>query len=426
MYVHVPLILFLLANAAPPTDASLIARGSESLARAATRAHRHIFKRGAGLARDIRLSVRGILANDAQQPAAIGSARVYCVNQPSPGLLPNNGTATSPANPVGTATSPPSPSASASSSSSPWKLLQTYQGTSFFDDWNFTTGADLTHGFVTYVDENTAKSASLIDVNSAGNAVMRVETTPQVAGTRQSVRVQTVRTYTGALIVMDSVHIPTGCGTWPAFWSDGPNWPAGGEIDIVEGVNDYTNNQATLHTNPGCSMSSSSPSTLGISGTLVGGTDCAAADTGNAGCGIRASQTNSFGAAFNNNGGGVYIMKWDNTGITVWFFPRNSIPADITANAPQPSTWGTPMANFPASSCNPSNFFSDHQAIFDITLCGDWAGAVWGTAGVPGQDQSCAQITGVAQCQDYVLNHGANFTEAYWEVKYVQIYDQPS
>ena len=132
MYVHVPLVLFLLATVAP-ADANLLARGSDSLARAATRAHRHVSKRGASLARDIRLSVRGILANDAQQPATVGSARVYCVSQPSPGVLPNNGTGTSPAGPSGTATSPtgtsPSPSASASSSSSPWKLLQTYVGT---------------------------------------------------------------------------------------------------------------------------------------------------------------------------------------------------------------------------------------------------------------------------------------------------------
>ena len=45
---------------------------------------------------------------------------------------------------------------------------------------------------------------------------------------------------------------------------------------------------------------------LGITGSVVGGTNCAAAQTGNQGCGVRASQTNSFGAAFNAINGGVY------------------------------------------------------------------------------------------------------------------------
>jgi beta-glucanase (GH16 family) len=128
------------------------------------------------------------------------------------------------------------------------------QGNSFFSGWDFFTGADPTNGIVTYIDQNTAvrvttfshisrdstavhfqQQANLIDINSAGNAIMRVETTPQVQNTRQSVRITTQFTYTGGLVIMDSVHMPTGCGTWPAFWSDGPNWPAGGEIDIVEG-----------------------------------------------------------------------------------------------------------------------------------------------------------------------------------------------
>ena len=86
----------------------------------------------------------------------------------------------------------------------------------------------------------------------------------------------------------------------------GPNWPDGGEIDIVEGVNDYTNNQATIHTDVGCTLASSSSTVLGISGNVVGGTDCAALTTGNQGCGIRASTNNSFGVGFNANGGGVY------------------------------------------------------------------------------------------------------------------------
>lgn len=89
---------------------------------------------------------------------------------------------------------------------------------------------------------------------------MRVETTPQVANTRQSIRITSNSNYNGGLFIMDSVHMPTGCGTWPAcksdhypvlncqltfwlVWTNGPNWPAGGEIDIVEGINNYTNNQ---------------------------------------------------------------------------------------------------------------------------------------------------------------------------------------
>jgi hypothetical protein len=79
-----------------------------------------------------------------------------------------------------------------------------------------------------------------------------------------------------------------------------------GEIDIIEGVNDYTNNQATVHTNVGCNIPSSDSKLLSMSGAVIGGTNCAAVTTGNQGCGIRASTSNSFGSGFNDNGGGVY------------------------------------------------------------------------------------------------------------------------
>ena len=139
---------------------------------------------------------------------------------------------------------------------------------------------------------------------------MRVDTTPQVSGNRNSVRIQTQYSFSGGLVIMDSVHMPTGCGTWPAFWTNGPTWPQTGEIDIVEGVNTYTNNQATVHTNSGCELPTSNVTALGISGSVVGGTNCAALETGNQGCGIEASQTNSFGAAFNSIGGGVYASAF--------------------------------------------------------------------------------------------------------------------
>ncbi len=48
--------------------------------------------------------------------------------------------------------------------------------------------------------------------------------------------------------------MPFGCGTWPALWMLGPDWPNYGEIDIVEGVNIHTTNSLTLHSNSGCLM----------------------------------------------------------------------------------------------------------------------------------------------------------------------------
>lgn len=44
---------------------------------------------------------------------------------------------------------------------------------------------------------------------------MRVETTPKVDNLRKSVRITTQFQFNGALVIMDSVHMPTGCGTWP-------------------------------------------------------------------------------------------------------------------------------------------------------------------------------------------------------------------
>lgn len=152
---------------------------------------------------------------------------------------------------------------------------------------------------------------------------MRVDTTPQVNGNRNSVRIQSQFSFNGGLVIMDSVHMPTGCGTWPAFWTNGPTWPTTGEIDIVEGVNNYTNNQATIHTGVGCTLPNN-VNTLDITGTVVGGTNCAAVQSGNQGCGVRATQTNSFGVPFNNNGGGVFASAfWDSLPLNARFaWPR--------------------------------------------------------------------------------------------------------
>ncbi|TFK36778.1 endo-1,3(4)-beta-glucanase [Crucibulum laeve] len=442
IYSSLPLYLLCLIFSASPSSANLFPRAIQKVHRNAVR-HTH------NLARDLRVAFGGILVPRVDSSLS-SSPVVYCkpgrqsvLGSPGGGggggggMGTNGGDGGTTGNNTSTASTGSGTSRGAtasstgvvgakptgsSSPSSPWKLQQAYEGNSFFDGWDFFTGADPTNGIVEYIDQNTAKSNGLLEVNSQGNAVMRVETTPSVAATRKSVRITTQMQFNGGLVIMDSVHMPTGCGTWPAFWTNGPNWPAGGEIDIVEGVHDYTNNQATIHTNVGCTIASTNKDTLAISGSVIGGTDCAALTTGNQGCGIRASTSNSFGAGFNSNGGGVYAMKWDSSGIAVYFFPRGSVPADITNQVPQPDTWGAAQARWPAASCDPFKFFNSHHAIFDTTLCGDWAGGVWTSSGIPGQDQSCAQRTGFSTCEAFVRASGSSFNEAYWEVKSVEIY----
>ncbi|CCO37457.1 putative glycosidase C21B10.07 [Rhizoctonia solani AG-1 IB] len=244
-----------------------------------------------------------------------------------------------------------------------------------------------TTGAVDYQNLDGSSAAGLHEINSDGNAIMRVETTQQVSGNRKSVRLHSHTTYNGGLVILDAVHMPYGCGTWPAFWSNGPNWPNGGEIDIVEGVNDYQTNQASLHTKAGCTI----PQEYGSSGVLAASLNCAADETGNQGCGQLNSKPNNYGKAFNDNGGGVYAMKWDRSGISIYFFPRDEIPSDIKNEAPRPDS-------------------------------GDWAGNAWHSSGIAGQAQTCAAMTGYNTCLDYIRNEGANLKDAFWEVKSVKLY----
>ena len=62
------------------------------------------------------------------------------------------------------------------------------------------------------------------------------------------------------------------------------------------------------------------------------------------------------------------VVVWDDDQIAVYFFPRGSIPSDLEADAPLPDSWGTPMARWPATTCDTSKFFQNHSVIIDTTL----------------------------------------------------------
>lgn len=291
-------------------------------------------------------------------------------------------------------------------------LVDKFAGKNFFDDWDFFTSPDPTHGNVQYVSQAEATSSGLASVGDDNVTLIAVDdtTTLPVGGNRKSVRISTKKTYTGGLFVMDVNAMPTGCATWPAFWTvTNQQWPLGGEIDIVEGVNQQSSNQMTLHTEPGCTLDATAPpsatNSQAFSGTVLS-TTCDVTVNSNAGCGVTDPDPKSFGAGVASGGGAVFAMLWDSVGIRVWHFNRSNTPADLTAFAPNPSTWPAPSAFWSAATCPVNQFFGEHSIVINTSLCGDFAGSTYPSSGCPG---TCAQH----------VADPSNFHDAKWKINYV-------
>ncbi|KAM3080424.1 hypothetical protein ACMFMG_005379 [Clarireedia jacksonii] len=282
--------------------------------------------------------------------------------------------------------------------------------TNFFSGFNFYTGADPTHGYVSYQSQSAASAAGLINTNNNQVYLGVDHTTVNPSAGRASVRISSNKAYNHGLFIADIAHMPGSiCGVWPAFWLFGPNWPSSGEIDIIEGVNLAGTDAITLHTGPGCVMNIAGSQ----SGTVLTQSNCNA-NNGNDGCSASTNKPLAYGTPFNNNGGGVYAMQWESSGIYVWFFPRGSIPADITAGKPVTGNWGLPVVAFNGGSgCTVDNSFKNQNIVFDTTFCGDWAGSVWSSG-------SCASAA--STCQAYVGANPAVFAQAYWEINSVKVY----
>ncbi|KAB8225549.1 concanavalin A-like lectin/glucanase domain-containing protein [Aspergillus novoparasiticus] len=292
-----------------------------------------------------------------------------------------------------------------------YQLVDTYSGTNFLDRFDYYHGEDPTEGFVQYVDQTAANALNLTYATDS-SVVLRVDTSNKnaVKG-RQSVRLESKTGYDNGLFVFDILHTPYGCGTWPALWlTDTYNWPDNGEIDVLETTNNAPEgNAVTLHTTRGCNMNVRRKQT----GDTVY-TTCDNSTNGNAGCGVQGSP-DSYGEPFNNNGGGVYALELRDAGIRAWMFPRDSIPDDITnsSSSPDPSTWGTALADFPNTDCHIPSHFRNQSIIANIDLCG--------TLGAQKQFYT-EQSHCPGSCNSFVATNPSAFTEAYWEFKSFKVY----
>ncbi|EED85542.1 hypothetical protein POSPLDRAFT_120595 [Postia placenta Mad-698-R] len=277
-----------------------------------------------------------------------------------------------------------------------------------FLQWDFFDQSDPTDGLVHYLDADAATSAGLATVDCNNVTTLAVDANQTVAsgGQRNSVRISSPQTYNSGLFIADFQAMPFGCGIWPAYWTVSINatWPDGGEIDVIEGVNLNTENQITLHSGPDCTLNNTTPT----SGHVLG-TQCASGPGDDAGCAYAQNDTRSFGAGFNQAGGGVFAHLWNSDGVTFWFFARDEIPQDIKSGNPDPSTWGEAAAIFPSTGCDISSHFYDHAIVLDTTICGDWAGPAYASSGCPGT------------CDSMVAN-GTNFLDAKWVINSISVF----
>lgn len=97
----------------------------------------------------------------------------------------------------------------------------------------------------------------------------------------------------------------------------------------------------SLHTGSNCTLNPPANHQSGVSNN--DNYDCQLNNP--VGCSVE-GPVGSYGSSFNAQGGGVFAMEWTSTFITIYYFPRNAIPADITAGKPNPGSWGVPAADF--------------------------------------------------------------------------------
>ena len=131
-------------------------------------------------------------------------------------------------------------------------------GSDFFEQFNWESRSDPTHGRVNYMTLAEAKAKKLTYGSSPLLRMVLVRLTyrclrlatkdkffmfpdsvnvvePGSDG-RDSNRISSKQAFDESVVILDLEHMPYGCATWPAFWTvsrKGP-WPTGGEIDIIE------------------------------------------------------------------------------------------------------------------------------------------------------------------------------------------------
>ena len=303
-----------------------------------------------------------------------------------------------------------------------YTLVDSYVDESFFDRFQITPQPKV---FNDFLDKNmeTAFEKGMIsaDAQSVYIGADYETVLDSDAEGRAALQLQSFSRYAHGLFIFDASHMPQGCGTWPAFWLLGRDWPNEGEIDIIEGINVQTSDTSTLHTNPECDFDAHQTDADAMTGEWTP-TRCALG--GNrpyCSASIEANNHLTFGAEFNENGGGVFATEWAaDIGIRMWFWTHDSVPLDVQQQNPDPRLWGKPYALWEFGDWCESDWFEDLYIMIDLYFCG-WAGT---DGSFKSQCGTIAAEFGDGSCEDFVRLNPEYFKDAYWLIHELTVYQR--
>lgn len=323
--------------------------------------------------------------------------------------------------------SEPSPASAPPSAPSSYHLDWSAHGRGFFDGFSFLT-EDMNHGAAHYLDKGEAMREGVAQAHGSHAILSAGHRDPVYKYKRYSAKIATTRSWNHFLATMRFSHVPYGCGVWPAFFTLAPGrqWPDGGEVDILEYVNDDVS-KTSFHCGESCTLSQSAVNKYGgMPDRNDMNYNCKTQYPDHLGCAPNKWMRSGQGWA---NSPGVLALERTEEYLKVFFLPEGSIPGDLLAGDPRPDSWDhshlISYYPFAASGCSPS-VMAAQQLILSIGFCGDWASKVWGASGqCKSKVQGCRAVDPLHEyapeqdcCTQFIYDHdGQHGTDGYLQSK---------
>mmetsp|Transcript_107991 Transcript_107991/g.344786 ORF Transcript_107991/g.344786 Transcript_107991/m.344786 type:complete len:401 (+) Transcript_107991:55-1257(+) len=267
-------------------------------------------------------------------------------------------------------------------------------GESFFDGFDFLA-EDPNHGAADFVSSYADAQLAGVARISGSHAILRTGRRSTKAFKRMSARIRTKKSWKHFLAAVHFKHLPWGCGVWPSFFTLGVGeWPAAGEMDILEYVNDGKA-MTSFHTSKECRLDEAKVNKYGS----MPDANYKGNDNSNYNCLTKYCATcKSLGCAPNTmplltcqqmaDRPGVFAMERTASFTKIFFIPSWAIPADLDAGRPTPEAWDQwiisyyPFGDSESTCPEPDDIMSKQRFVLQILLCGDWASKVWGDSAV--------------------------------------------